>query len=109
MLVSGGFAACLQPIANHLGVKHLLCTELQQIDGHYTGKIESEPTIGIGKVNRINKFIKEQTSINLKNCFAYGDHYSDLPMLLAVGNPCVASGAKQLEHYAAYHGWPILH
>lgn len=109
VFVSGGFAGCLQPIADHLGVKILLCTEPQEKNNHYTGKISTVPVIGHGKASAIQDFLCMHKEANFKNYYAYGDHYSDLPMLELAGNACVASGDPLLEKVAWEKGWKILH
>jgi hypothetical protein len=39
---------------------------------------------------------------------AYGDHISDLPMLLAVQHPHVVDPCPSLRETAMQRGWPIL-
>jgi HAD superfamily hydrolase (TIGR01490 family) len=107
VFVSGSFGACLEPIANELGVNHILCTELLHQYGRFTGKIRAS-MIGNGKVEAIKNFLKSKEFFQLNICYAYGDHMSDLPMLKLVGNSRVISGDKKLECWAKQHETPIL-
>lgn len=86
VFVSGSFSALLSPIASTLGVDNVICSDLEIINGRYTGKLVSEPTIGQGKRNRIIRFAAEN-DVNLAMSYAYGDDVSDIPMLACVGHP----------------------
>lgn len=108
VFVSGSFIACLEPLANKLGVKYVISTNLEKKDGIYTGNILDTQVIGEGKSINIRRFLKHKQFNNLKNCYAYGDHYSDLHMLSLVGNPRVVSGDIELERYARKNGWNII-
>ena len=44
----------------------------------------------------------------LSKCAAYGDSYSDLPMLECVGDPRVVSPQNSLRIKAQKEGWPVL-
>ncbi|MCD6048471.1 MAG: hypothetical protein K0S08_2118 [Gammaproteobacteria bacterium] len=107
VFVSGSFDVCLEPLANDLQVKHLLCTELLQSDGKYTGAIK-DSLIGSGKARAIEHFLSAQNFTSFNVCYAYGDHISDLPMLKLVGNPRVVSGDLDLELWATKNQAPIL-
>ena len=66
-------------------------------------------------VNNVSKKFKNLTavknlsfSVNEAECFGYGDHISDLPMLNFVGNPVVVAGDNELTTIAQKQGWEIL-
>lgn len=107
VFVSGSFCDLLQPLAQDLGVKHVLATRLETIDGVYTGRVLPPQMIGKGKAVAIEDFLLNQ-GVDGKNCFAYGDHYSDIPMLSMVGNPGVVRGDSLLKEYALAHGWRVI-
>ncbi|MFD9517047.1 HAD family hydrolase [Streptomyces sp. NPDC059979] len=98
VLVSGSFPACLDPIARAVGAGHLLCSRpLVEADGPdgpdgpggggtYTGLIET-PMIGAQKAVAVRRFLAARPEIDPRDCYAYGDHPSDLPMLECVGHP----------------------
>ena len=48
-----------QPIADRLGVEHLIGCEAELKDGRYTGKPEGVPSFGEGKVQRIKAWCAE--------------------------------------------------
>jgi HAD superfamily hydrolase (TIGR01490 family) len=108
VFVSGGFQCCIEPIAEHLGVKDTLCVIPYIKNGKFTGEIKAPQTIGSGKADAMELFLKTQEAVNLKESFAYGDHISDLDMLNMVGNPVVVRGDALLEQHAKEKNWQII-
>jgi HAD superfamily hydrolase (TIGR01490 family) len=104
VLVSGSFVEALQPIAQHLGVHHILATRLLHDGVRYCGRIKPPPTIGPGKADAIRQFAIEQ-AVDLESCWAYGDDISDLDMLEAVGNPVAVVGDPLLQRAANERAW----
>ena len=107
VFVSGSFKELLQPIADDLGVEHILSINLERDGERYTGNIIPPQTIGDGKADAINLFLDARGG-DAKDCYAYGDDISDVPMLSAVGNPVAVAGGRRLESYAKERGWPII-
>jgi len=105
--VSGSFPAVLQPIAEFVGVAHLLASDLVVRDGRYSGELNPPQTIGYGKANAIAAFLARHGG-NAATAWAYGDDMSDLPMLAAVGHPVAVVGDPQLEAHARAAGWEVL-
>ena len=102
-LVSGSFPALLNPLANYLTAEDLICTELEEIDGRYTGRVLN-PCIGTEKARRILSLL-DRANIPPGKCFAYGDHCSDAQMLLAVGSAGIVGSDPVLLELAHVHGW----
>ena len=107
VFVSGSFRELLQPIADDLGVEHILSINLERDGDRYTGNIIPPQTIGQGKADAIHQFLAAHGG-NAKDCYAYGDDISDVPMLEAVGNPRAVAGGRRLEAYAKDKEWPII-
>jgi HAD superfamily hydrolase (TIGR01490 family) len=108
VFVSGSFVEILRPIAECLGVEHLLATRLLQVGGRYTGRFEAPQTIGQGKAMAINAFLAERDG-KAADCWAFGDDLSDLSMLDTVGHPVAVIGDPALETIARKHGWRSVH
>jgi HAD superfamily hydrolase (TIGR01490 family) len=109
VFVSGGFFATLNPLAQYLNVKHILCVEPIANEGILTGEIDfDKQTLGKGKSIAIQQFINCSNSTNLKYCYAYGDHISDSYMLELVGNPCVVGDDEDMLELAKQSKWKIL-
>lgn len=108
VFVSGGFEACLRPIAEFLGVRHVLCCQMRHSGGLFSGELAPPATIGLGKALAIKSFLGQRAVTPDDSLYAYGDHYSDLAMLRLARYPVVVAGDAQLERYAREHQWPIM-
>jgi HAD superfamily hydrolase (TIGR01490 family) len=87
-LVTGSGAALARPVAEDLGVRHVLATEqLADAAGVLTGEVGT-PMIGAAKRDAAASLIR-RLGVRARDCWAYGDHESDLPMLSLVGHPVV--------------------
>ncbi len=107
VFVSGSFPAVLRPVAERLGVRHVLATTMEVADGRYTGEILAPQTIGAGKAVAVGAFLRRR-GVRAEDCHAYGDDISDLALLEAVGHPTAVRGGRGLEALAAARGWRII-
>lgn len=107
VLVSGSSIEILAPLAEELGVRHVLATRLEVEAGRYTGRILPPQMIGDGKQVAARSFM-EQHGADPQACFAYGDHPSDLPLLEAVGNPRVVGDNPHMLGIAVQRGWEVV-
>ncbi|MDH2387383.1 HAD-IB family hydrolase [Streptomyces sp. HNM0663] len=96
VLVSGSLPAVLDPVAVDAGARHVLCTRPEVRDGVLTGAVVGEPCIGEGKRRAVRGLAERYPGISLSDCYGYGDHSSDLPMLTEVGHPVVVGGSPEL-------------
>lgn len=93
------------PVAQALDVEHILCTELEIVDGKLTGKHIDPLCYGPGKVEQAETFATKH-GIDLDQSFFYTDSCSDLPMLERVGEPRVINPDPRLRRAASERGWP---
>jgi HAD superfamily hydrolase (TIGR01490 family) len=80
--------------AADLGVDHYLATEVEVIDGRFTGRTQ---LLGQG-----------QTEAVLKQAAFYTDSINDLPLLSVVRRPVVVDPDPRLESAALRKGWKVL-
>lgn len=107
VLISGSFAAPLQPITEHVQAHALYCTELEVSDlGFFTGNISSA-MLGDDKRRAIDDYLVRH-GLQPESTWGYGDHLSDLPLLEHVDNPVVVGTDASLNVIAAERGWQIL-
>lgn len=85
VLVSGSFLPLLLPMKEKIGFDDILCTIPECVNGKYTGELIGTPCIGSNKKDAILKYAI-YNNIDLKDCWAFGDDDSDIPMLNTVGN-----------------------
>lgn len=106
VLVSGSFPPCLDPLAAHLRADRVLCSRPATEAGRYTGEL-AVPMIGEAKGDAVRQLLAEH-GLAAEQCFAYADHASDLPLLEAVGHPCVVGSDPVLEARVRELGWATL-
>ncbi|MGK4585111.1 HAD family hydrolase [Kitasatospora sp. HPMI-4] len=107
VLVSGGFAACLAPLADDLAADLLLCSDpLAAEDGTLTGAVGTA-MIGRAKAAAVAETI-DAFDLAAADCWAYGDHSSDLDMLASVGNPVAVGDDPVLRAHVRDHGGLVL-
>lgn len=95
------------PIAEALGVDHMLATEPQMHDGRYTGEVEGTPCFQQGKVTRLHAWL-EETGHNLAGSWFYSDSHNDLPLLELVDHPVAVDADETLQAHARLKGWPQI-
>lgn len=96
-----------EPIAEALGVEHILATDPEVKDGAYTGNITGTPTYQAGKITRLNQWLPHYSG-TMDNSYFYSDSINDLPLLEVVDNPVVVDPDKALQATAKERGWPII-
>jgi HAD superfamily hydrolase (TIGR01490 family) len=107
VMVSGSSDDIVRPLAEELGIEHVLATRPEVVAGRYNGRIQSPQTIGEGKRRAVLDFLSRNRA-RPESCYAFGDHLSDLPMLEAVGHPVVVPGDPALCELARARAWPLL-
>lgn len=95
------------PIAQKLGVEHLIATECEMIEGRYTGKVTDVPCFREGKVTRLNRWI-EENGYSLDDSYFYSDSLNDLPLLEQVAHPVAVDPDPNLRAEALKRGWPVI-
>ena len=97
----------VEPICKSLGIDEIIATDLQIIDGKYTGKVDGTPTFKEGKVERFNQWLKEQNTNN-EGSYFYSDSINDMPMLLEVTYPIAVDPDPALRKEAESRLWEII-
>lgn len=106
-LVSSSGEEVVRPMAEYLGVPHVLATRPGiDADGRYDGTLEFY-CYGEHKATAM-RAEAEQRGLDLEASFAYSDSITDVPMLEAVGNPVAVNPDRALREVATERGWPIL-
>jgi putative phosphoserine phosphatase/1-acylglycerol-3-phosphate O-acyltransferase len=105
-IVSGATNYVVRPIARCLGIEHSLYTQLEVVDGLFTGKVVEPVCFEEGKIYWLEKFIEEQ-GISLAKSWFYTDSVTDLPLLDLVGHPVVTNPDHMLYRMARKRRWPV--
>ena len=96
-----------QPIADRLGVEHLIGCEAEIIDGCYTGKPTGVPSFAQGKVARIQTWCEENKK-SMENAVFYSDSHNDLPLLRTVDRAVAVDPDDRLREEAIRKGWDVI-
>ena len=104
-IVSSSPAEIVEPLANMVQVNRFIASKPRIEDGKYTGELEFY-AYGENKVKALRD-LADELGAELKNCFAYSDSVTDLPMLEAVGNPVAVNPDRELRKIADERGWTI--
>ncbi len=105
-LLSASTAYLTEPLAEDLGVEHVICSRLSVEDGKFTGGWEAPLCYGHGKLERAQAWARTQ-GVDLKRSSFYTDSISDLPVLEAVGSPRVINPDPRLRLVAWGRGYPL--
>ena len=95
-----------EPLAEDLGIEHVICTRLEVQEGVFTGGWEPPLCYGPGKVERAQRWARTH-DIDLARSSFYTDSISDLPMLEAIGSPRVVNPDPRLRLVAARRRYPV--
>jgi phosphoserine phosphatase len=98
-LVSGGFTAVIDPLAQSLGIDYTAANTLEIVDGKLTGRVLDPIIDKDGKTEALRRFA-ELAGVPLSQTVAVGDGANDLGMIGAAGLG-VAFNAKPIVRDAA--------
>jgi len=107
ILLTGSLDFLMEPIAESLQVDRCIASQLEQVEGVYTGQVVSPLPYGEGKLIYMHRLAKE-LELDLTACFAYGDSPGDRAVLSAVGHPTVVNPIRGMSRVACRHGWPVV-
>ena len=104
LLCSASPRPLLQPLADWLGVE-LLCTELEQQQGHWRPKLSSPNCKGPEKMRRLVEHLGPLEGLTIE---AYGDSKGDRELLQAAALPHYRSFLSEPQPYPAFSLGPLL-
>jgi len=107
MIITATNRFVTEPIAELLGIPHLLATEPEQVNGRYTGRVAGLPCFQGGKVDRLQAWLGEHDA-DLEDSWFYSDSHNDLPLLEQVSHPVAVDPDDKLRATADERKWPIL-
>jgi HAD superfamily hydrolase (TIGR01490 family) len=97
------------PIAAELGIEHLIATDIEEVDGMFTGKPRGTPSFREGKVTRVAEWLAARgTALPDYESWFYSDSLNDLPLLELVDHPVAVDPDATLLDKARERGWPVI-
>ncbi len=104
VLITGALNVVVDPLGPLFD--DVICAEMSQTDGRYTGELLSVPPTGEVRAQALRDYA-DQNGIDLAESVAYADSSSDLPLLDAVGFPVAINPETRLASMASKRGWLI--
>ena len=105
-LLSGSLSLLLAPLQEELGADWLIATELQRVNGQFTGAIAGLHPRGPNKL-RLLQELSRTHDFELSQAYAYGDHIQDAYLFGSIGHPVAVNPSWRLKRWARKHHWPI--
>lgn len=97
---------CLR-LAKHLEMHSVICSEMEVVNQHYTGRPIGRFCFRDEKLVRMNQYLHD-SDYAPEDCYYYADSIDDLPVLQSVGHPVCVNPDKALEKTAREKNWVIL-
>ena len=105
VLATGSTQDAARPVAQGVGIDHVLSSQLEVAGGKFTGK-PSALCFGKHKVSLVEQWAASH-GIDLSRSYFYSDSYNDLPMLARVGTAIAVNPDARLRRHAKKNGWAI--
>jgi HAD superfamily hydrolase (TIGR01490 family) len=97
------------PIARELGVEHLVATEIEEVEGNFTGKPCGTPCFREGKIERVEEWLSGLGHrLGDFESWFYSDSLNDMPLLERVDHPVAVDPDPTLRAHAQERGWEII-
>ncbi|HHV65172.1 MAG TPA: HAD-IB family hydrolase [Peptococcaceae bacterium] len=107
VLLSGAYHYLLKNVGDYLGFDTVIGSEMHFKDGLYDHMSEFQPIIGDIKMSKIQEVFGNK-DVDWQASRAYADSYSDLGLLLKVGNPVAVRPDSMLKEVAEEKKWRII-
>ncbi len=108
VMLSGSTRVMVTPIAEAMGVTDVACTELELVDGKYTGGIIGPFCIRDGKLKQALAYCRHH-EIDFSRAIYYGDSISDVQIFERVGHAVAVNPNERLKTLADERKWQVIH
>ena len=105
-IVSGATRYVVRPLAERLGIRHMLYTRLEVERGCFTGRVIDPICFEEGKIYWLQQLIEEE-GIDLAKSYFYTDSITDRPLLDLVAHPVAVNPDPMLYREAVRRSWPV--
>jgi len=108
LLASATNSVIVNPIAKRLGFENIVATEVEIVNGVYSGKFQNTPALGEGKLQKVREWMRRNDFSDFKNTTFYSDSINDLPLLSAVNKAVVVNPDNKLREECEKRSWEIV-
>ncbi len=107
LLVSGAYTQFLERVTDGLVFNQIIGTDIFYKDDKVYTKNAINHVNGQQKTLKVHEALDGQ-QIDWENSYAYGDSFSDMPVLELVGNPVAVRPEEKLRSLANARGWEVM-
>ncbi len=97
----------VRPLAEELGISHVLATRYEEAEGLLTGRIDGGFIWGGQKCAAFEAWA-EELGVLVEESYAYSDSWFDRPLLGRVGHPVAVNPDPRLAMLAVARRWPVV-
>jgi HAD superfamily hydrolase (TIGR01490 family) len=108
LLASATNSVIVNPIAKRLGFENIVATEVEIVDGVYSGKLQGISALGEGKLQKVREWMNRNDFNDFKNTTFYSDSINDFPLLLEVNKAIAVNPDKKLREECEKRSWEII-
>lgn len=107
LLVSGAYTQFLERVTDGLVFNQIIGTDIFYKDDKVYTKNAINHVNGQQKTLKVHEALVGH-QIDWENSYAYGDSFSDMPVLELVGNPVAVRPEERLRSLANARGWEVM-
>ncbi|HTN30179.1 MAG TPA: HAD family hydrolase [Pseudomonas sp.] len=107
LVISATQRFLVESICAQLDIQHALGTDMEVVEGRYTGQTQGILTYREGKIEALGQW-RARYGVPAGDSHFYSDSQNDLPLLCAVEHPHAVNPDATLRAHAQAHGWDIL-
>ncbi|MER2077920.1 HAD family hydrolase [Psychrobacillus psychrotolerans] len=107
LLVSGAYTQFLERVTDGLVFNQIIGTDIFYKDDKVYTKNAINHVNGQKKTLKVHEAL-DGHQIDWENSYAYGDSFSDMPVLELVGNPVAVRPEEKLRSLANARGWEVM-
>ncbi|WP_326718428.1 HAD-IB family hydrolase [Streptomyces sp. NBC_00243] len=104
VLITGTADFLLEPLRPLFD--EIAASRLDVRDGVLTGFLQSPPLVGEARASWVSRYAA-RTGVDVQRSYAYGDSFSDRPLLELVGNPVAVNPDPRLYRHARRQTWTV--
>lgn len=104
VLITGTIDTLVEPLRGLFD--EIVASRLHARDGVFTGFLDKPPLVGEARAAWVRRYV-DGAGVDLSRSWAYGDSYSDRPLLELVGNPVAVNPDPKLFRHAKQRRWTI--
>jgi HAD superfamily hydrolase (TIGR01490 family) len=108
LLASATNSVIVNPIAMRLGFENIVATDVEIVDGVYSGKMKGIAALGEGKLHKVREWMLDNNFNNFNNVTFYSDSINDFPLLAEVSKPIAVNPDNKLREESERRAWKII-